>query len=365
MDFTDLFYSQVQGRDSLLSGLESLLGTEMHTATLMPYGSDFNPEECFKLCGSNRKVVHMWTREGASLFKLTYYPIKGSRKEHRLEGRFFTYEHPTLPNVFIIMTIESVDFVRRALIPLLEQNRSHIYLTFIRHQDLHRLLQGFRNIHGYSDLRVVRTSLISRFDAEKGETMISSVNWPRLGLEGAFAYAEDQNGWFRSLTFEVLKESRVVAETTISRNGVVKTDGDLHGVYESLVSPICELISDNLRLFAKRSRRDNPLLGVRPLSIEFPKEQFANIEENARFIGAIRKLDNASVSVLHGNPYIALSVIDNLDGSTFDLWVLNERELVIVPQMKSSVVGIKRLISGVFDNYAEGTIKEFSMGIAT
>ena len=208
----------------------------------------------------------------------------------------------------------------------------------------------------------MRASLTSRFDAEKGEMMISSVSWPRLGLEGAFAYAEEQNGWFRSLTFEALKESRVIAETTIARNGMIKTDGDLNGVYEYLISPVCQLVSDNLKLFAKRGRRDDPLLGVRPLAIEFPREQFANIEENARFIGAIRKLESASVSVLHGNPYIALSIIDNLDGSTFDLWVLNARELVIVPQMKSSIAGIKRLISGVFDNYAEGTVKEFATG---
>ncbi|MFC1929296.1 hypothetical protein ACFLW6_00270, partial [Chloroflexota bacterium] len=58
------------------------------------------------------------------------------------------------------------------------------------------------------------------------------------------------------------------------------------------------LISENLRLFAKRSRRENPQLDVKPLTIEFQTEQFSGIEENVRFIDAVRKLDNASVSVI-------------------------------------------------------------------
>jgi len=363
MDFQSLFYKQVEAKHDLLKELEALLGTGLHTVTVVPYGSDYSPIECFKSSGVNRTVIQIWANDVAELYKLTFSPIRGSRKAHRVDGLFFVYTHPDLPKVFMIITIEPFDFVRKALLPLLEQNRTHIYFTFVRHKDLRNLLQNFRDKCRYSDLRVVRTSSATRFDIEKRELMISSVNWPRLGLEGAFAYAEEQNSWFRSLTFESLRESRVIAETTVNRNGVIKTDGDFSGICEYLVSPICQQISENLKLFEKRGRRDVPSLGVRPLSIEFPKEQFENVEENAKFIGAIRKLENASVSVLHGNPYIALSVIDNVDGSTFDLWVLNSRELVIVPQMKSSVPGIKRLISGVFDNYAEGTIREFTTGV--
>ena len=127
-----------------------------------------------------------------------------------------------------------------------------------------------------------------------------------------------------------------------------------------MVLPICETISENIRLFSKRGRREDPQLNVKPLAIEFDKDQFESVNENANFIEAMRKLDNASVSVIHGNPYVSLSIVDYYDGSTFDLWVLNPRELVIVPQMKSTILSIKRLINSVFDNYAEGTIRDFN-----
>ena len=47
------------------------------------------------------------------------------------------------------------------------------------------------------------------------------------------------------------------------------------------------------------------------------------------------------------------------DGSTFDLWVLSANRLVLVPQMKASIGAIKRIVSHVFDNYAEGHIGNF------
>ena len=182
-----------------------------------------------------------------------------------------------------------------------------------------------------------------------------------MGLEGAFDYTHEQNGWFRSLTFEALRESTAFGKVTVYRNGIVRTDGEFDSVYNSLVLPICQVAHDNLELFSKRSRRENLDLNVRPLAIEFEGDQIENTEENVKFIEAIRKLGNASVSVIHGNPYISLSVVDYVDGSTFDVWVLNPREVVIIPQLKSTIAGIKRLVSCVFDNYSEGIIRDFQI----
>jgi len=99
-------------------------------------------------------------------------------------------------------------------------------------------------------------------------------------------------------------------------------------------------------------------LTVKPLAIHFDYEQFDGLEENAKFIGAMRKLDNASVSVIHGNPYISLAVMDYSDGSTFDIWVLSPSEILIVPQFRSTVAAVKRVISCIFENYADGTIQD-------
>jgi hypothetical protein len=329
--------------------------------TIVPYATEQPPTKCFETGDRNRDFALLSTYEEVTLFELIFHPPRTGDDAEPIRGRFFVCRHPSFPAVFMAMTIESVDFVQRAFLPFIERNRSQFYLTFLRHDDLGLLLRNFKMQHGFSDLRVVRASVISRFAGGTKEATIPSVSWPRLGLAGAFEYAREQNGWFRSLTFELLKDSRVFAEATIHRNGIVKTDGEFSSVYNSLILPICSVIHDNVELVARRSRRENPQLSARPLTIEFTRDQFENVEENAKFIEAMRQLNNASVSVMHGNPYISLAIVDYVDGSTFDLWVLNSSEVVIVPQLKSSIASIKRVISHVFDNYAEGVIRDFQI----
>lgn len=359
MDFIGLFYSQKHDRTTLLSGLDSVLNTELAQLIIIPFACERNPIECFKSSTRYRAFEVLNYNDEVSLFRLRFYPTHSHRDRAPITGEFFVCKHPSLPTVFLAITLEPVDFLRRALLPFIEQHRSRFYLTFLRHDYLHLLLEGFRNKMGYTDLTVIRASHVNRFGVGRGETMIPTVSWPGLGLEEAFTYAQEQNAWFRSLSFEARRDNRVIAEVTVHRNGIIKTNRDFPGIYSNLILPICDLIDENIRLFAKRARRDNPELEVSPLVVQFGRDQFKDTEENSRFITAIRKLDNASVSVLHGNPYISMSVVDYFDGSTFDLWVLNSSELVIIPQLKSSVPAMKRLISCVFDNYAEGIIGDF------
>lgn len=39
MDFTSLFYSRVYDRENLIKSLDSLLSTDFHTLTIIPYAS--------------------------------------------------------------------------------------------------------------------------------------------------------------------------------------------------------------------------------------------------------------------------------------------------------------------------------------
>lgn len=123
--------------------------------------------------------------------------------------------------------------------------------------------------------------------------------------------------------------------------------------------PVCKILHENNEFLGNRSRRESLHLAAKPLAIEFGRDQFSEPAENMKFIQALKRMSKVSVSVLHGNPYIHVSVIDYFDGSTFDLWVLNSNQLVIVPQMKGSVFSIKRLINHIFDTYAEGSIKDY------
>lgn len=361
MDFKALFYSQSHDSESLIKGLDGLLHTEPNILTIIPYASEKLPTECFKAFDSNRRFSCISSQDGVNLFDLVFHSPWEESEMPLIEGRFFVYEHPRLPNTYILLTIESQDFMRRALLPFIERSYPRIYLTLISQEYMNSLLHEFKDKCGFTDLKVIRAVLRSRFPGQKPrrETIIPSVSWPNLGLDGAFDYAHEQNGWFKSLTFEALRNSRVYAEITVTRSGITKTDREFLKVFDNLISPICEIVHDNHELFRNRSRRDSVSLEIRPLTIKFHRDQLADEEERAKLVEAMRVLDNASMSVVHSNPYLQLSVIDYFDGSTFDLWVLNPRELIIVPQLKGTVSAIRRLVSHVFDNYAEGYIEDF------
>ena len=70
-------------------------------------------------------------------------------------------------------------------------------------------------------------------------------------------------------------------------------------------------------------------------------------------------MKKTSLSVIHANPYIHLSVFDYYDGSSFNIWVLSTDRIIIVPQLKASFQSVKRLVNHIFDCYCEGDIEDY------
>lgn len=364
MDFKAIFYNQEFNRNNVINKFDGMIRTESGTTvTIIPFASLKSPAECFQATYGRRVFKRIREENEISIFELTYYPRTRNNKELPIRGKFLVSGHQELENVYLLLSVESHEFIHRALMPFVERNYPRIFLTTLSQKNMHLLSEDYRERNQFDELRVVRASLRSRFLwLEKAkETTIPSISWPNLGLSGAFDLALEQNGWFKSLTFESIRDNRVFAEITINRNGVVKTNRELLHVFNTLIEQICEIVHYHFELFRRRGRRENELLEVRPLTIKFIKDQLRETEERNRLIETMRLYNKASVSVEHSNPYLQLSIIDYVDGSTFEMWVLNPTELIVVPQLKGTVPAIRRLIGHVFDNYAEGQIEEYSV----
>jgi hypothetical protein len=361
IDFITPFYSQKKNRDTLINSIDSLLASEYLSVRAIPFGSEQRPIEGFVNKGStSRRLSIIAADEGVQLFELTNY-FRVGEEEKQETGRFFIYEHPEYRKVFVAITIESSSFFQRALFPFIQSLHPHVMLTFITHKRLRKLLEQFRMTNQFTDLIITRASYRIRFEDEgKHKKIIPMVSWPDMELKEAFDWVYQNNGWFQSLQFEARRDSRVAVEVSFTRQGVVRTNQLLSKIFEGFVLPVCKIIHDNMEIFGHRSRREYQDLSAKPLAIDFGTAQFPDPSENAKFIQAMKRLQTASVSVLHGNPYIHMAVIDYFDGSTFDLWVLNPSQLVIVPQLKGSIPAIKRLINHIFDAYAEGRITNYA-----
>lgn len=359
-DFITPLYNQHHDRNSLISSLDSLLASEYLSVRAIPFSSNTPPSELFsKITSSSRQVLLIKPNKGVQLFEMTYSFKKG-KEEKKETGRFFVYQHQEYEKVYVALTIESSVFFTRALLPFIKSLYPQASMTFITHKRLRKLLEDFQIINQFSDIIITRASHRLRFEEEgKHKKIVPVVSWPEMEMKEAFDWVYQNNGWFQSLQFEAKRNSSVSTEVLFTRQGVIRTNSLFSKVFEAFVLPVCKTIHENIEIFGHRSRRENPDLSAKPLTIDFGMEQFADISENAKFIQAIKRLKTASISILHGNPYIHVTVIDYFDGSTFDLWVLSSHQLVIVPQMIGSIPAIKRLVSHIFDSYAEGEIKDY------
>lgn len=356
------FYNQPHNNKSLVEGLDSLLSSYDLSVKAIPFSSDTHPVDLFPgIPGRSRKIKILKKYDGVQLLRMTYSYRDGTDKMEE-DGDFFIYEHPGYNKIYVALTIESNNFFRRAMLPFFDSHFPQMMMTFITHKKLRKLLETFQMENQFSNLIITHASHRCRFN-EKGKTEkeVPGITWFNRDLNEAFNWVYQNNGWFQSLKFTAMRQNDPdpAAEISITRQGVIRTTRLFSKVFESFVLPICKTIHENNVFFGNRGRRDNRDLAARPLTIDFGIEQFSDPSENIKFIQSLRRLNKASISVLHGNPYIHLSVIDYFDGSTFDLWVLNSSQIFIVPQMRGSVFSIKRLINHIFDTYGEGDIKDY------
>gem|GEM_PF-1451820 len=359
-DYITPFYNQKHSNKGFVEDIDKLLGSYDLNVKSIPFTSDRLPTEWFpKISTKSRKIKVLKKYDGLQLFQMTY-SYRDGNEEREGKGDFFIYEHPEYIKVYVAITFEPGDFFRRIMLPFFESLFPHIMMTFITHKKLKKLLENFKEENQFSSIIITRASQRFRFNEEgKNKKIVPVVSWPQMDLSKAFQWVYENNGWFQSLKFKAKRHISTFAEISITRQGVLVTNNLFEKVFKGFIQPVCKIIHENIEFFGNRGRLSNRKLSAKPLTVDFGIEQFADVSENNKFIQSMKRLNKASVSVIHGNPYIHLSVVDYFDGSTFDLWVLNSSQLFIVPQMKATVSSIKRIINHVFDTYAEGDIRDY------
>ncbi len=355
-DYINAFYSEKYTEETLLKGVDSLFGSYPDLAVRL-FPVYIEPFYWSQMQGNNKCFKLLKENQGIYLFEFSFNALVIDERK-KVTGKFYAVKSSQYKNIFVIISIENSFFFLKGLLPHFKKAYPNVSLTFITHKRLKNLLIDFRDKNQFKDFIIVRTTTYSRVDKNK---IMPSVNWPEFTLEKAFEWVADENGWFQNLAFKFKRSQGPKQEASISRNGVIKSTGYAKLIYDYFMTPIAKTVFENVEFFGKRSRRDNPNRDIRPLSIGFDYDKFGEVEENQKFISSMRSMKASSVSVMHGNPYVHLSLFDYFDGSTFDIWVLSADKIIIVPQLKSSFQAVKRLLNHIFDNYAEGEIQDYKV----
>jgi len=129
-------------------------------------------------------------------------------------------------------------------------------------------------------------------------------------------------------------------------------------MYTMVIEEIAKKASFNLELMDNRNLTKAERYRPKPLVVAFEIEIFKNKMENTRLIDVLSKISYSSLSVFHGNPYLHASYVDYKDGSSYDIWVLSNDKITIIPQTRSTAAALDRLIESVFTGFREGLIQE-------
>lgn len=346
-------------RETLIRNLDGVTSTDRYSIKAVPFTTDIPLTEWNTRFSSASRSLHLQAAgDGIYRFNLNYTTREdGVRVDG--SGKLFIYQHPEYPNVYVLLTIEDKDFFDRQVMSLIAAHRPAILLTFVSHERLKSMVSMFKEANSFDEMIVVRAShRVRSTDQRQHQHQFPIQSWPKMELADAFAWVEENNWWFKSLTFEAKKLFGAV-KVSITRQGIIQTSGLLTQVFQYLITPVCKVLHDNNVIFGERSRLGRPSYAARPLVVAFPEARFLDEDEVKRFVEAMRLMTTASVSVLHDSAYLQLTVVDYYDGSCIDVWVLGTDQVIIVPQLRGTIAAIKRVINHIFDYYAEGQIGDY------
>ena len=278
----------------------------------------------------------------------------------------FLVVRPSQEYVYLIVLVSEPDIWKLGVLPLIESLYPRAVQPFLTQPEIHELLKKVQVALAPKSqrLRVLELSTKKRLVERARKRFESERKWTDADLELVFREAREQNAWFRSVTFDLVREhdGRIVStgvRAKLSKDGSFMCDGDFELFSRALVDDLLLFSSERLKFFSSRDRLSTPDHAPRPLQITYERDVFKTSNETKRLVDGMHRFKHGTCTVLHANPYVHLSIVDNLDFSSADLWVLSQNEILLVPQMRASHAALKRIVNHIFEYFREGKISEF------
>ena len=274
-------------------------------------------------------------------------------------------------DTYVAISYDSSKFVKEVMIPFFNHFYSNTSKLNISSEQIKKILDNLKDKIGgeITTDRVISYSRIKNksIDLKGGvndeeenfhkRTRESDVRWTYEDYTSSFEKAAENDQWIDKITFSVKKNKEELFSGFLSREGLFKCNRNLKLFFDIIFDTVLKIGNDKIRAFKQRSRGDNKG-NIKPICIEYSGNVFKDTEQNHRLIKAISEFPKSTYTLYHGNPYVHVSLVDYFDGSSYDLWVLSEDKITIVPQLKSSFSSISRLCEHIFKKFKEGEIKE-------
>lgn len=358
-------FQQLDNWSSMVERLNNLRLEHKESIHLAVVGSKDDLVELLQTAGPNTNTKLRLVKSSGALALFRLNRTVGGLRPLNISGQFLVAHHPE-SDMYIVLFVAEPLMWRFGVLPLLDSLYPKAVRPFLTQTELHRLIRGVQiEIRKQGKrLRVLELSARKRLTGEARKRFQSVREWTDADLDSVFDEAREHNIWFRSVNFELVAEhhGRISSTGTrgkLSKYGYFRCNGDFSLFDALLIEDLLSFSSERVRFFSERDRISTQDHSPRPVQISYESEVFKSSTETRRLVDSLRKFSHGTCTVLHANPYIHLSLVDNIDYSSADVWVLSQNEILVVPQMRASSAALRRIVNHIFEDFREGKISEF------
>ncbi len=272
--------------------------------------------------------------------------IEGGKR--KLEGSFCIFQYGE-SDIWIGFTSDSPDFFDNGVVRFIESYKPDISRIYLSSEELRNL---FENLEEKVSAEIFVKKAVLYSHIKEGQ-----INFEREHFQELFNKAENEDRYVDKIEYYLRKDQEIIYHGFISRNLIsYYYSGNIHHFLNSFLSIIAdrgisksEVLENRERSFGKEE--------INPINIVFPKNVFQNRADNLRLVNALEKVSRGAVAVYHQNPYLHLSFLDFIDGSSFDIFAIGSNEISIIPNFKCSMHSLMRVSDQISKDFNEGQIE--------
>lgn len=284
--------------------------------------------------------------------------------------------HGTHPCLFRVISVSRGGFWVNVVKPFLRRSYPHLSILFFKQSELEDSLLNYetrlnRQFGDKAKIRVVEVTKKAEQSSrsnQKTKFISTERSWTNLTLSETFAELKERGFWFTNLKFRVYIASpsreRYFQRSTgkVSKFGYFSCTSMYQELRSFLIEPLETIAAERMQLLEGRGIIERDYKPGPPLEISYEDGVFDSTAKVRQFGETLGHYKDASIVIYHGNPYFHANIADQKDGSSFEIWVLSQKRILISPQAKASAQALSRVITFIFDRFKEGVVREYAPG---
>lgn len=208
--------------------------------------------------------------------------------------------------------------------------------------------------------RVVEMSYQSRLDDGRARRpQKTDRTWTDTDLHAAFQELDELDASLNTIRFNAYSNGRVVTSGALRRVCELSYAGPSEGLLRSMIPTMARITENRMTLLSGRARQQTRQFEAKPFFIAFDDHRMEDSAARARLLHALARMSNTSQSVVHANPYVHLRVLDYLEDTSCDVYVMASDRITIVPQTRSSSSSLERIYAHICAEFGEGRLVDF------